>query len=142
MQSANRNGTTPEVAGDVGSGVFSTTSGLFVFLLMMLFAVQLTFGLYAKSQVTAITFAAARSIATSPNASDPAFQEARRVIAQEYLARVNANATIALEPAPAGFIRLHVRARAKMIFAGSFGGLDGVTAVDRIIDVRIEKVQP
>lgn len=109
---------------------------------MMLFAVQLTFGLYNKSQATAITFSAARSIATSSFALDPAFQESRRALAQQHLAQVDPHATVTIEAAPAGFIRLHVRTRPPMLFAGSFGGLDGVTSVDRIIDVRIERVQP
>lgn len=39
---------------ELGSGLISTTSGVLVFLVFLLFAVQLLFGLYASSTVTAV----------------------------------------------------------------------------------------
>jgi hypothetical protein len=43
-----------------GSGLVALTGGLIVFLLLLLFAVQLSVNLYARSQVTAAGFDAAR----------------------------------------------------------------------------------
>ena len=43
------------------------TGGLLVFLLLLFFAVQLTINLYARSQVTAAGFSAARNVAGYEN---------------------------------------------------------------------------
>ena len=50
-----------------GVGLFGLVGGLFVFLLLMLFAVQLTFNLFARSQVTAAGYDAARDVAGYDN---------------------------------------------------------------------------
>lgn len=41
--------------GDRGTGVFGTTFGFTVFLIFLLFTVQLLFGLYVRTTVTAVT---------------------------------------------------------------------------------------
>ena len=54
-------------APDRGSGLIALTGGLLVFLLLLLFAVQLSINLYARSQVTAAGFDAARRVAGYEN---------------------------------------------------------------------------
>lgn len=44
----------PSADGDRGTGVFGTMFGFLVFFLFLLFAVQLLFGLYARTTVTAV----------------------------------------------------------------------------------------
>lgn len=50
-------------ADERGTGVISTLLGAGVFLLMMLFAVQVLVGLYTRSVVTAATYDAAKAVA-------------------------------------------------------------------------------
>lgn len=52
------------VQGDRGTGLISSTAGVLVFLVFLLFAVQLLFGLYASSTVTAVANDAAQRAAT------------------------------------------------------------------------------
>ena len=50
---------------DLGAGLLSTAAGVLVFLVFLLFAVQLLFGLYASSTVTAVANDAAQRAAAS-----------------------------------------------------------------------------
>lgn len=52
-------------ADEAGAGVFGTIIGAGVFLLLMLFAVQVLVGLYTSSVVNAATYDAAKSVAGS-----------------------------------------------------------------------------
>ena len=56
---------------EAGSGLLATTVGVMVFLLLLLFAVQVLFGLYARSAVTAATYEGARIAAGFDAAGDP-----------------------------------------------------------------------
>ena len=53
------------LTGDAGVGAVSSLVGVTVFLLLLLFAVQLTLNLYATSAVTSVAFDAARSVAAT-----------------------------------------------------------------------------
>lgn len=50
---------------DCGAGLLSTAAGVLVFLVFLLFAVQLLFGLYASSTVTAVANDAAQRAAAA-----------------------------------------------------------------------------
>lgn len=52
---------------DRGTGLVALSGALFVFLLLLFFAVQLSINLYARSQVTAAGFDAARRVAGYDN---------------------------------------------------------------------------
>ena len=55
-------------ADDRGAGLISTAAGVVVFLVFLLFAVQLLFGLYASSTVTAVANdAAVRAASATPH---------------------------------------------------------------------------
>lgn len=58
--------------GERGTGVISSAAGVVVFLVFLLFAVQLLFGLYASSTVTAVANDAAQRAAThgAPSLTD------------------------------------------------------------------------
>ncbi len=51
-------------ASDRGAGLISSAAGVVVFLMFLMFAVQLLFGLYASSTVTAVANDAAQRAAT------------------------------------------------------------------------------
>lgn len=53
------------VSDERGAGLISSAAGVVVFLMFLLFAVQLLFGLYASSTVTAVAHDAAQRAATT-----------------------------------------------------------------------------
>jgi Flp pilus assembly protein TadG len=57
---------------DAGTGLIGTAFGVAIFLLFLLFAVQVLVRLYATSALTAATFDAARRVASADAASRPA----------------------------------------------------------------------
>lgn len=58
---------------DRGTGVFGTAFGFTVFLIFLLFAVQLLFGLYVRTTVTAVAADLAQRVANEgPGALEPA----------------------------------------------------------------------
>ena len=75
---------TPTV--DRGTGLIATLVGSLVFLLFLLFAVQVLIGLYARSVVTAAAYDAARAVAGGGAFGDAGGQEAN-VAAAEATAR-------------------------------------------------------
>lgn len=67
--------------GERGAGLISTAAGVVVFLMFLLFAVQLLFGLYASSTVTAVAHDAAQRAATAEGpALDVIEEEARAAL--------------------------------------------------------------
>lgn len=74
-----------------GGGLIQLWVGFFVFLLMLLFAVQVLFNLYAASVVTSISYDAARRVAGSDGGTDSTTQaeaDARRSLGR-YADRVD-----------------------------------------------------
>jgi Flp pilus assembly protein TadG len=63
-----RDGQGPRVHRARGAGVFSSAFGLMFFLVFLLFAVQLLWGLYATSVVTAAAYDAGRTAARTGDA--------------------------------------------------------------------------
>ena len=59
---------------DAGAGLISTAAGVVVFLMFVLFAVQLLFGLYASSTVTAVANDAATRAAAADSPSLPVIE--------------------------------------------------------------------
>jgi hypothetical protein len=57
------------VEDETGSGLLGSVVGVTVFLVLLLFAVQLAMNLYATSVVTTVTFDAARKVAGSAHGS-------------------------------------------------------------------------
>lgn len=86
----------PPVAGhgDRATGVFSSTWGLAVFLVFLLFAVQLLFGLYVRTTVTAVAADLAQRAANEgPAALAPGRVAAYRDEARRRLGRYAEEAT-------------------------------------------------
>lgn len=76
----------PTPTAERGAGLVATIFGAFVFLVLLLFAVQILVGLYARSVVTAATYDAARAVAGGGEFGDAGGQEAN-VAAAEATAR-------------------------------------------------------
>lgn len=126
--------------GERGAGVISTAAGLVVFLMFLLFAVQLLFALYASSTITAVANDAARRAAEA-RAPELADIEAR---ARHHLGRVGAGAEFRWESADtdgdgeADTIVLTVSAEPPRFVPASIGDGVGLGTVDRTVRARIE----
>lgn len=126
-----------------GAGLVGTFAGVLVFIVFLLFAVQLLFNLYATSAVTAAALDAARVVAAErvdhtnagsvQEAQQQADARARRILGR-YGSRAQLSWTMDDE-----VVRVHVQVRNPRVF---FAGLDraiGFDSIDRTVAVRIEK---
>lgn len=128
--------------GAAGAGLLSTAAGVVVFLVFLLFAVQLLFGLYASSTVTAVANDAA-SRAASANAPPLGTIEAE---ARASLGEVGEGATFewAVDDSDGDgdpdTVVLEVVARPPRFIPPSIGGSIGLDEVRRVVRVRTEQV--
>lgn len=129
---------------DRGAGLLSTAAGVVVFLMFLLFAVQLLFALYASSTVTAVTNDAAQR-AAALNAPPLAIIEAE---ARDNLGQVGDDASFLWSAVDSDGDRrddtvvLEVVATPPRFVPPSIGGAVGLGPVTRTARVRIEEVQP
>lgn len=128
---------------DRGAGLLSTAAGVVVFLVFLLFAVQLLFGLYASSTVTAVANDAAVRAAS---AGAPSLQvieaDARRSLGE---VGSSASFTWGMDDTDgdgeADTVVLEVVARPPRFIPASIGGAIGLDEIRRTVRVRGEQVQ-
>lgn len=132
-----------DLAPDRGAGLLSTAAGVVVFLVFLLFAVQLLFGLYASSTVTAVANDAAVR-AASRDAPSLSVIEAD---ARRNLGEIGSSASFTWatddtdgDGAPDTVV-LEVVARPPRFIPRSIGGAIGLDEVRRTVRVRSERVQ-
>ena len=129
---------------DRGAGLISTVAGVVVFLMFLLFAVQLLFALYASSTVTAVTSDAAHR-AASPGAPDITTIEAD---ARANLGQVGDDAEFIWDAVDtdgdgeADTVELEVVAVPPRFVPPSIGGAVGFGEIRRTARARIEDFQP
>lgn len=122
-----------------GAGVISSISGVVVFLLLMLFAVQVLYGLYATSVVTAVTYDAAKSVAGS-DGGEAARDEAQRRAARQ-LGRYGDEVSFDWRQSDDEAVRLTVRARRPSFFPRELVGDSLLGDIVRTVRVRTERVR-
>lgn len=130
--------------GDRGAGLLSTAAGVVVFLVFLLFAVQLLFGLYAASTVTAVANdAAVRAASAGAPPLERIEADARRNLGEVGAA---ASFTWSTEDADGDGVDdtvvLEVVARPPRFVPPSIGGAIGVDEIRRAVRVRLEQVEP
>lgn len=124
--------------------MLSTAAGVVVFLVFLLFAVQLLFGLYASSAVNAVANDAAVLAATA-DAPPLGVIEAQ---ARASLGEVGSGATFtwraddADRDGTSDTIVLEVVARPPRFVPPSIGGALGLDEIRRTVRVRLEALQP
>lgn len=130
-------------ATDRGAGLLSTAAGVVVFLVFLLFAVQLLFGLYASSTVTAVANdAAVRAASAEAPALSVVEAEARRS-----LGKVGDAASFTWDTEDSDrdgevdTVVLKVVATPPRLIPPSIGGAIGLDEVRRTVRVRLEQVQ-
>lgn len=128
---------------DRGAGLLSTAAGVIVFLVFLLFAVQLLFGLYASSTVNAVANdAAVRAASEGSPSLDVIEAEARHNLGQ-----VGASASFTWDVEDADrdgepdTVVLQVVARPPRFIPASIGGAVGLEEIRRTVRVRTEELR-
>ena len=119
-----------------GGGLVQLWVGFFVFLVMLLFAVQVLFNLYAASVVTSISYDAARRVAGSDGGSEAvagAEADARRALGR-YEDRVTFAWTTGADE-----IVLRVSADNPSVLLPVLAGPVAFDRFDRTIRIRVER---
>ena len=123
-----------------GAGVIATVAGVTVFLVLLLFAVQVLVGLYATSVVTAATYDAAKVLAGA-DAGDSALGRANAEAgARSQLGRYGQKASFGWEN-DAEVVRLHVQAPRLTLLPRSLVSGVGLSDIERTVTVRVERVR-
>lgn len=126
--------------GEAGAGVISTVAGVTVFLVLLLFAVQVLVGLYATSVVTAATYDAAKVLAGA-DAGDSAVGRANAEAgARNQLGRYGERAVFGWDN-DAEVIRLHVQAPRPTLLPHTLVRGVGLSDIERTVTVRVERVR-
>jgi hypothetical protein len=123
-----------------GSGVFSSMFGLFVFLLLLLGAVHVSHGLYARSMVTNAAHDAARHVAGYASAANR--DEARDIEAERFTERIGLPRDVArLEwhPDDPDVVAVRVVAETPSLLPAGLRDIFGIGGTDREIRVRVER---
>lgn len=124
-------------ADESGAGVISSMLGVFVFLLLMLFAVQVLYGLYATSVVTAVTYDAAKAVAGSEGGDAARAEAQRKATAQ--LGRYGRDVRFDWSRSDADAVRLEVRAPRPSFFPQELVGDSFLGDIVRTARVRTER---
>lgn len=122
-----------------GGGPISMWIGFSVFLVMLLFAVQVLFNLYAASVVTAVSYDAARRVAGSDGGSSyigQAEADARRA-----LGRYGDRVTFDWSGTTADEVVLRVQSQNPNVLLPLHKGPAALDHLDRTIRVRVEQFQ-
>jgi hypothetical protein len=126
-----------------GAGLISTTAGVTVFLVLLLFATQVLYNLYATSVVTAAAYDAARVVAGAAARGDPLDAEQqgaarfRHLLGRYGTDRVE---TVDFSESTDDVVVLHVRSRNPNLLLGRIGRA-AFGVIDRRVRVRVERFQ-
>lgn len=129
--------------GERGAGVYGLSAGILMFLLILFFAVQLTFNLYARSHVSSAGFAAARAVAgyRSDDRRAAAAAEAEAVL-RERLGSGGGAALVEWDLSRPDVVRLRVAFEVPSIAPERIAGAIGLGEIDRTFEVHVEEPQP
>lgn len=130
-------------ADERGAGLISTASGVVVFLMFLLFAVQLLFSLYASSTVSAVTSDAAHRAAARGAPPLPVIEaEARSNLGRVGEGAAFDWATVDTDRDGADdTLVLEVVAAPPRVVPRSLGGTLGLGEIRRTVRVRLEELQ-
>lgn len=128
--------------GERGTGLIGSIAGVTVFLALLTVAVQVLVDLYQTSVVTAAGYDAARSVAADPDQPPSAAElDAATAHVEELLGDAARGASIDWEVTD-DVVRLHLVVPTRRFLLPAVAGPLGLDEVDRIITVRIERLQP
>ena len=120
-----------------GGGPISVWVGFSVFLVMLLFAVQVLFNLYAASVVTAVSYDAARRVAGSDGG--PSYIAEAEDRARQALGRYASRVTFDWSATSEEQVVLRVQSDNPSVMLPVAAGLAAFDRLDRTIRVRVER---
>ena len=120
-----------------GGGPVSVWIGFTVFLVMLLFAVQVLLNLYAASVVTAVSYDAARRVAGSDGG--PGHVAAAEDQARQALGRYADRVTFDWSATDADEVVLRVRSDNRSVLLPLRAGPAALDRLDRTIRIRMER---
>ncbi len=123
-----------------GAGVIATVAGVTVFLVLLLFAVQVLVGLYATSVVTAATYDAAKVLAGADGGNSALGRANAEAGARRQLGRYGQKTSFGWEN-DAEVVRLHVQAPRPTLLPRSLVSGVGLSDIERTVTVRVERVR-
>jgi hypothetical protein len=126
--------------GEAGTGVIGSVVGVLVFLLLLLFAVQVLVGLYATTVVTATAYDAAKTAAGATARHSDGAQARAVADARRRLGRLGEQAEFTWSTSPDS-LALTVRAPRPRLLPRSLVGALGPPDVVRTVRVRVETVR-
>lgn len=123
-----------------GSGVIGTTSALALFLLLLLFAVQVTIALHTRSFATGAAYDAARRVAGHGSAVDrDAAIAAATAEFQRRLGEYGDDARLEWLRVDDELVRVRVIAPHPTLLPRALVDAVGVGVTDRVLEVRVER---
>lgn len=124
-------------ADERGGGPISIWFGFSAFLVLLLFATQVTFNLYAASVVTAVSYDAARRVAAAEGGTDVAAQA--EADARQSLGRYAGRVTFDWSGTTGDEVVLRVQASNPNVLLPAVAGRAAFDHLDRTIRVRVER---
>lgn len=141
MTRSTRSGVDPaSTEGEGGAGVISTVAGVTVFLVLLLFAVQVLVGLYATSVVTAATYDAAKVLAGADVGDSAVGRANAEAGARSQLGRYGEKVSFGWDN-DAEVVRLRVHAQRPTLLPRSLVSGVGLSDIERTVTVRVERVR-
>jgi len=120
-----------------GGGPISVWIGFCVFLVLLLFAVQVLFNLYAASVVTAVSYDAARRVAGGDGG--PAYQAQAEDQARQELGRYADRVSFDWSATTGDEVVLRVQTRNPHLLLPVLAGPAALDRLDRTVRVRVER---
>ena len=120
-----------------GGGLVQLWAGFLVFLVMLLFAVQVLFNLYAASVVTAVSYDAARRVAGSDGG--PGFVADAEEQARQALGRYAGRVTFDWSASSPEEVVLRVQSDNPSVLLPVAAGPLAFDRLDRTIRIRVER---
>lgn len=127
------------VGGERGGGPISIWFGFSVFLVLLLFATQVMFNLYATSVVTAVSYDAARRVAAGDDGAAPAAHARAEAEARRSLGRYASRVTFDWSGTTGDEVVLRVRATNPNLALPAVAGRAAFDRLDRTLRVRMER---
>lgn len=122
--------------GEAGSGLVSSWIGFVVFLMVLLFGVQVLFNLYATSAVSAVAYDAATLAARGGGGS--AARSAAEDHARQLLGGYAGRASFDWSASDGDHVALRVQVSNPSIVPAVLGDGLGFAQIDRTVQVRVE----
>ena len=124
--------------GDRGTGLFGTVAAVTVFLVFLLFAVQLLVGLWGRSVVRAAAYDGARYVAGRRGRTDPAAEATARARIRAQLGELGDRAVVTFPVHDGDEVEVRVEAENPRFLSPAIAGPLATDHISVAVRVRVE----